>query len=272
MSVPDTRKAPSMWQIARRPRWIAALLLALAVAAAFAALGRWQLERSVESATVIEQDSETPVPLAELADPQRGVLESEAGRVVEVTGTLVSGDYTVHTDRESGDGPSAWLVGHLATEDGASVAVALGWAPTPEQARAAIPEGEPELELVGRYLPSEGPQQSDFEAGQLRAVSVAQLVNMWHEVGDVYGGYVVSHDAWPGLGAISSPPLAAELELNWLNVFYAVEWVIFAGFAVFLWWRLVRDVWERERTAAGGLDEDARGADAEGADGEGAGA
>jgi len=26
--------------------------------------------------------------------------------------------------------------------------------------------------------------------------------------------------------------------------------VIFAGFAVFLWYRLVRDVWEREREAA----------------------
>jgi hypothetical protein len=29
-----------------------------------------------------------------------------------------------------------------------------------------------------------------------------------------------------------------------------VEWVIFAGFAVFLWYRLVRDVWEREQEEA----------------------
>jgi surfeit locus 1 family protein len=34
--------------------------------------------------------------------------------------------------------------------------------------------------------------------------------------------------------------------LNWLNIFYAVEWVIFAGFAIFLWYRLARDAWERE--------------------------
>lgn len=26
-----------------------------------------------------------------------------------------------------------------------------------------------------------------------------------------------------------------------LNLFYAVEWVVFAGFAIFLWWRFVRD-------------------------------
>jgi surfeit locus 1 family protein len=27
----------------------------------------------------------------------------------------------------------------------------------------------------------------------------------------------------------------------------AAEWVIFAGFAVFLWYRLARDAWEREK-------------------------
>ncbi|MCC7128649.1 MAG: SURF1 family protein, partial [Microbacteriaceae bacterium] len=37
------------------------------------------------------------------------------------------------------------------------------------------------------------------------------------------------------------------VELNLLNLFYAAEWVIFAGFAVFLWWRLVKDAWLREQ-------------------------
>jgi hypothetical protein len=31
---------------------------------------------------------------------------------------------------------------------------------------------------------------------------------------------------------------------------YAAEWAIFAGFAVFLWYRLVKDAWERERDDA----------------------
>jgi surfeit locus 1 family protein len=29
-------------------------------------------------------------------------------------------------------------------------------------------------------------------------------------------------------------------------VFYAIEWVVFAGFAVYLWYRLVKDQYERE--------------------------
>ena len=34
--------------------------------------------------------------------------------------------------------------------------------------------------------------------------------------------------------------------MNWLNIFYAVEWAIFAGFAFYLWYRLARDAWEKE--------------------------
>ena len=37
-----------MWSVARRPRWIAALILALGVAAGFAALGQWQVGRAVQ--------------------------------------------------------------------------------------------------------------------------------------------------------------------------------------------------------------------------------
>jgi hypothetical protein len=30
-------------------------------------------------------------------------------------------------------------------------------------------------------------------------------------------------------------------KINWLSAFYFLEWTLFAGFAVFLWWRLVKD-------------------------------
>lgn len=56
----------------------------------------------------------------------------------------------------------------------------------------------------------------------------------------------MDHRGWGGLTAIYSPPPIDKATLNWLNVFYAVEWVVFAGFAIFLWFRLVRDAFERE--------------------------
>ena len=35
-------------------------------------------------------------------------------------------------------------------------------------------------------------------------------------------------------------------QINWLNVFYGIEWVVFAGFAFFLWYRMVRDDYQRD--------------------------
>jgi hypothetical protein len=35
--------------------------------------------------------------------------------------------------------------------------------------------------------------------------------------------------------------------INWLSAFYAAEWVLFAGFAVFLWGRTVKDALDAER-------------------------
>jgi surfeit locus 1 family protein len=86
----------------------------------------------------------------------------------------------------------------------------------------------------------------------MQTVAVAQLVNVWADYDDrpVYFGYLTTTEPAAGLEAIASPPPEESVELNWLNIFYAVEWVVFAGFAVFLWYRLVRDAVERERESA----------------------
>ena len=96
----------------------------------------------------------------------------------------------------------------------------------------------------------------------MQTVAVAQLINVWADYDDrpVYFGYVTSAEPVDGLVAISSPPPAQDVELNWLNIFYAIEWALFAGFAIYLWYRLVRDAVEREREEAEAAAEAAAGA------------
>lgn len=243
---------PPFWRVARRPRWIAALLLALGVAAGFAALGQWQLERSLASAVVDERDTETPVTLESVAEPQQVMTSDASGRLVSVSGTWAAGDDLVVTGRLSGDDgsgaagePGDWIIRHLVTEGGASLAVAVGYGPV-GAGIPSLPAGE--ASLTGRYVPSESPQISDFEAGERTAIAVAELVNLWAEPGPVYSGYLVLDDAPAGLETIAAPPPELPVELNLLNLFYAIEWVIFGGFAIYLWWRLVRD--EQEKIAA----------------------
>jgi hypothetical protein len=81
-------------------------------------------------------------------------------------------------------------------------------------------------------------------------MSVAALYNIWPESSSpVFAGYLIAEHDVPGLSRISSTPPISDASLNLLNVFYAVEWVLFAGGAVFLWWRLLRDDWERRTDA-----------------------
>jgi cytochrome oxidase assembly protein ShyY1 len=239
------------WAVARRPRWIAALLLCLGFAAGFAALGQWQLQRSVDNAHVADTpDTEDAVPLDSIAEPQTAVTPAQLGRTVTVEGDWVVADSVVLTDRNNGGSEhGAWLVGHLITVDGVTLVVALGWAPdggAAEAARDALPGGV----LTGRYLPGEPPSDSDFEAGQHSAISAAELINIWPDAQPAYAGYLIAADAPPGLERIFAPQPEREISLNVLNVFYAIEWVIFAGFAIYLWYRLVRDVVEREAEEA----------------------
>jgi surfeit locus 1 family protein len=253
-----------MWQLARQPKWIGGLVLCLVIAAGFALLAQWQVARSVEDGQIIERETETSVALKTVAQPQGPVTTASAGQLVTMTGTILSDEFVVLSGRLNKGEDAYWLVGHVivgtdadtdadAEPQGPSIAVALGWAPTRDGALAAganVETGIP-LQFTGRYLVSEAPQEDDFEEGAQNSVSLAALVNQWPTApNDVYGGYLVSADAPDGLTAIDSPPPSTEIVLNWLNVFYAVEWIVFAGFAVFLWYRLLRDEWQREQEDA----------------------
>jgi hypothetical protein len=69
----------------------------------------------------------------------------------------------------------------------------------------------------------------------------------------VYAGYLISEGLQSDdsstpegqLSQISSSPPITDASLNILNIFYALEWALFAAGAVFLWWRLLRDDFER---------------------------
>jgi cytochrome oxidase assembly protein ShyY1 len=242
-----------------RPRWIAALVFALALAAGFAALGQWQLERALESGKAVETPSETVLPLAQVAAPGGPIRDVAVGQLVEFQATFVPGDEQLLYDRINDGRTGWWVVSHatLTGEDGQPVALAVarGWAPTEQQAKAAASrlaeEPATPTRVVGRILPDEQPevpQDREHHPTAMRTVGIAALYNLWTGVDgqEVYSAYVVDRAAADGLTRIDSPPPIAQTELNWLNIFYAAEWIIFAGFAIFLWYRLVKDAKQRE--------------------------
>jgi hypothetical protein len=111
------------------------------------------------------------------------------------------------------------------------------------------------IELTGRLIPSEAPlPNTDAGPGRASAVSVAELINTW-EISS-YPGFVAADTEMAGTADVSAAaggelqplnigPQPAAQKVNWLNIFYAAEWVVFAGFALFIWWRLVKDDYRR---------------------------
>ncbi|GAA0998152.1 SURF1 family cytochrome oxidase biogenesis protein [Subtercola frigoramans] len=255
----------TIFSVMRRPKWIRALVYALLLAAVFALLGQWQLGRAVTSSGPDPRaTTETVTPLTQVATAGQPVFEAQDGQMVSVTGSLVAPDFGIVSSRVNGGVQGYWVVGRFDLSESqvgtlTSVAVALGWSADRSRAESvaaglnSTPTFAPQ-QLVGRYVGTDGP---DVTAAQGKTaadfvpstMAVSSLINQWSgfpETASVFGGYVVAQTPVDSLAAIDSPVPVRTTEINWLNIFYAIEWVIFAAFAIFFWYRLVKDAWERE--------------------------
>ena len=253
---------PTLREVMLRPRWIALLALCLVVAGVFAWLGQWQLGRALQTDPTPPGATEEVQPLADVAAPGEYVAEPLVGQRVTVTGTWVPEDFIVVSSRFNDGVEGYWVTGQLRVADPepVSVAVAIGWAATEDDALAAIDQlnqdaaapgaADTPLAITGRLISDEGPvlPPKSGDPLTLTRMSPAALLSRWHDIEglDVYRAYIAAEVPQGPLDAISSPAPAAGAPVNWLNIFYAIEWAVFAGFAFYLWYRLARDAWERE--------------------------
>lgn len=230
------------WRMAKRPRWLAGLAAILALAGGFAVLAQWQIGRAVEDATVQSVDSETPVDLTTILEPMEAQSLDDGGRRVSVTGVWTQQSVVVF-DRPQGDATGEWLVRNFLV-DGTCLPVAVGFGVDIDPSQFIVIDDSPST-LVGRLVPSEDVLAGNFATSTRVMVAAADLVNEW-ECDSIFDGYIVLDDATAPLDTIHSKPPVPQAVLNWLNIFYALEWILFAAFAVYFWYRLVRDAVERE--------------------------
>ena len=248
---------PTLREVLLRPWWIGMLGFALLVAAIFAWLGQWQLGRAIDATPREPGATESVQPIDGIAQPGEYLPEPLVGQKVEVTGSFVPDDFLVVSRRFNGGVEGFWVTGQLRVGDAAAptaLAVAVGW--TDDRARAdaaasALNDDPPRnVTFVGRLIPDEGPAlpPRGAPATEMTRMSPAALLSRWSDTEglDVYRAYLAGAEPLAGLDAIDSPAPEERSNVNWLNVFYAAEWVIFAGFAFYMWYRLGKDAWEKE--------------------------
>lgn len=249
---------PTWFQVARRPKWIGAFFIAMAVAAICALLAQWQASRSFEKAVTQQQITEFK-QLDEVIQPNEPAPQFAVGTQVKAPIFLGNHQIYVVANRNQSDGSKGyWLVTYGTTSNGDQLVLTLGFASTLEKAHeikvalasrvdSLAKQNYPTL-VPGVLMPSEAPELKPTDvAGTdvFNSLSLAQLANLLDET--VNGSYplflLVSDPAFtaPGLTPIKVLPPSVEVQINWLSAFYAIEWSVFCGFAFFLWWRLVRD-------------------------------
>jgi len=247
------------------PRLLVLHLLLIGVLVSFTLLGRWQLGVFEESGRPQAAADPAPVDVTTLTSVGTGFRVEALRRQVTASGTfdadrqLLVADRTADAERPGGrasQGHGYWLLTPLRLADGTLIPVVRGWVASPGDPAAAVPEGH--VTVTGRLM---GPEPSDriqrtgaLPRGQVATVTTAELINVWP--GErIRTGYVIATrqvgGGTPEPRLVAVAPPTAERSFNWRNLAYALQWWIFAGFAVYMWYRLVREAVQerRKRTA-----------------------
>lgn len=255
-----------MLKLALTPRWIAALVGCLALGVIFAALAQWQVSRSILPGSTDNYTKTVTTSINKIAEPGQPFsfieLEDETGVLTEavVFARQEPSKAVLIENRFQQNGyAGSWIVVPTQTREG-KLFVAVGFVPVTEKADEvlarvqAMPNVFSYSALRGRYLPSEAPIS---ESASYQSLSVAQLVNdirFGTKLTPVYTGFLAltgnsQYGQVDGLEPLSIAITKLDSGLNWLSAFYAIEWIFFALFALFMWWRLLADAFRKEQEA-----------------------
>ncbi|MEU2794445.1 SURF1 family protein [Streptomyces sp. NPDC007100] len=256
-----------MYRFLLTPRWWGINVFAVLAIPFCVFMGSWQLGRFEDRVDTHHQQEDrsaeakaaTPRPLDELLP----VDKVTSGRQATATGRYDTAHQLLVPDRTLDEKRGFYVLTLLRTDGGKALPVVRGWLPgdaDAREARAKVPAPPSgEVTVTGALQASENQGTDGVHAGgglpqgQLGMISAASLVNIVPY--EVYDAWVTVTDAQAPLRAV--PPAAAEgsgLDLKaFQNLGYTGEWFVFAGFVLFMWFRLFRREAEAARDVALGL-------------------
>ncbi|MGL4745286.1 MAG: SURF1 family protein [Dermatophilaceae bacterium] len=231
-----------MLRTALTPRFLGPFALLVAVLAAFGWLGVWQFDRARGDARVevVERArAQQPVDLTEAVEPHAPFRADLSARPVTAVGTYAAdGQVLVPGRLLEGRGGSWVITPFVVDATGATLPVLRGFVTDPADA-GPPPRGR--LTVAGGLAPGESPSSATVPDGQIGSVDLSLLVNTWP--GDLYNTFLFleseTPDDGPQLTRVPTPLPPAEVD--WRNAGYALQWWVFAGFAVWVYLRMLRD-------------------------------
>ena len=222
-------------------KWIALTILLVVAIVAFGALSVWQWQRAQR-----DREEAAPVPASDVFTSGQPLGTSSYGTPVTASGT-----YDAAHQLLVKHGASWWVVTPLRT-DGEALPVARGVVSSPDDPVVHdVTSGT--VTVTGFAEPFDGDPgtSSSLPTGQADRLTSAALSLPY----DAAGGWIALTAQQPAPAVAFTPvtppfgpSTGAPLRLQ--NLSYALQWLIFAGFALFVWWRALRDDLADEAGAA----------------------
>lgn len=265
------RTVGGVYRFLLTPRWWGINVFAVLAIPFCIFMGSWQLSRfDARVASHHQQENRTADAKAAAPRPLQSLLPVDqvtSGRQASARGRFDATHQLLVPGRtlqgKNGDQQGFYVLTLLRTDGGKALPVVRGWLPGDANATAdtakvpAPPTGE--VTVVGALQASENEGTAGVRAGgglpkgQLGMISAASLVNIVPY--GVYDAWITLTDPPAPLRAV--PPAAVEgtgLDMKaFQNLGYTGEWFVFAGFVVFMWFRLVRREAEAAKDAALGI-------------------
>ncbi|MFF1646874.1 SURF1 family protein [Streptomyces sp. NPDC058240] len=265
-----------MYRFLLTPRWWGINLFVVLAIPFCVFMGTWQLGRFEDRVQTHDAAEKQPAPGTRPAKPIDDLLPVDtvtSGRPATATGRYA--DQFLVPGRKLDDRSGFYVLNMLRTDSGKALPVVRGWLPGKpgDTAVPAAPTGK--VTVTGDLQASENAGTAGVDTagglpdGQLGMISAASLVNLVPY--DVYDAWVTLQDTGAGAGARAGtgagdkaagalrpvPATAAQgtgLDLKaFQNLGYTGEWFVFAGFVLFMWFRLVRREAEAARDLQLGL-------------------
>ncbi|MFG3024692.1 SURF1 family protein [Streptomyces sp. NPDC048254] len=250
-----------MYRFLLTPRWWGINVFVLLAIPFCVFMGSWQLSR-FESRVAAHRSADRQVEAArtEAARPLADLLpvdQSTSGKRATVSGRYAK--QLLVPDRQLDGRNGFYVLTLLRTDSGQALPVVRGWLPGKADAAKAPAPPAGEVTVTGALQASETPgdngvsAQGGLPSGQTAAISAASLVNLVPY--RVYDAWITLEKADSGMRPVpATAPDNSGLDLKaFQNLGYTGEWFVFAGFVVFMWFRLLRREAEFARDAALGL-------------------
>ncbi|GAA2317414.1 SURF1 family protein [Streptomyces kunmingensis] len=254
-----------MYRFLLTPRWWGINIFVLLAIPVCVFMGSWQLSRfedRVQDHRSVSERTEANGKAA--AEPLASVLpvdQNTSGKRTTATGRY---DKQLLVPDRDLDGRTGFYVVTLLKVDGTGkvLPVVRGWLPGTASAAKAPAPPKGEVTVVGALQASESAGSNGVStagglpSGQVGMISAASLVNVVPY--DVYDAWVTLDTADAKMTPVpATTPQGSGLDLKaFQNLGYTGEWFVFAGFVLFMWFRLVRREAEALRDAELGLTEE----------------